>query len=103
MVGVWAVPAVSKNTICQIIINNNNLTIRTLGSYLAGLIEGDGSIIIPTKLKNSANKLQFPAVKVSFPIKDLPFFNLLVNIRGGKIQNTICQIIINNNNLTSGD
>jgi len=72
----WAIPQVSKNTI------------TTLGSYLAGLIEGDGSIIIPTKLKNSANKLQFPIIKIPFPTKDLPFFELLVNVIGGKIQNT---------------
>lgn len=61
---------------------------KTLGAYLAGLIEGDGSIVIPSRIKNSANKLQYPSIKVSFPTKELPFFTLLTTIIGGKIQNT---------------
>lgn len=61
---------------------------KTLGGYLAGLIEGDGSIVIPLKIRNSANKLQHPAIKVSFPNKDFPFFTILTKIIGGKIQNT---------------
>ena len=30
----------------------NDSTIKTLGGYLAGLIEGDGSIIVPKTIRN---------------------------------------------------
>jgi hypothetical protein len=35
--------------------NNNNL----LGHYLAGLIEGDGSIIVPKTIRNQKGKLLY--------------------------------------------
>lgn len=43
-----------------------------LGSYLAGLIEGDGSIIIPKSLRNDKGKLLYPKIKITFVSKDAP-------------------------------
>lgn len=38
--------------------NDENL----LGHYLAGLIEGDGSIIVPKTIRNQKGKLLYPVV-----------------------------------------
>jgi hypothetical protein len=43
-----------------------------LGYYLAGLIEGDGSIIVPKKERNEKGKLLYPKVKITFVEKDSP-------------------------------
>lgn len=48
--------------------NNNDL----LGHYLAGLIEGDGSIIVPKTIRNQKGKLLYPVVKITFVEKDAP-------------------------------
>ena len=48
--------------------NNDNL----LGHYLAGLIEGDGSIIVPKTIRNQKGKLLYPVVKITFVEKDAP-------------------------------
>lgn len=38
---------------------SNNEPDRLLGHYLAGLIEGDGSIIVPKTIRNQKGKLLF--------------------------------------------
>ncbi len=43
-----------------------------LGYYLAGLIEGDGSIIVPKTIRNQKGKLLYPKVKITFVDKDAP-------------------------------
>jgi hypothetical protein len=43
-----------------------------LGYYLAGLIEGDGSIIVPKTHRNQKGKLLYPKVKITFVDKDAP-------------------------------
>jgi len=61
--------------------NNSTENKSELGSYLAGLIESDGSIIIP---KNSLSK---PTIKIVFNIKDRPLANCLMERLGsGSIQ-----------------
>ena len=45
---------------------------KLLGSYLAGLIEGDGSIIVPKTIRNQKGKLLYPIVKITFVEKDNP-------------------------------
>lgn len=37
--------------------HGNNLINKKLGSYLAGLIEGDGAIIVPKTIRNQKGKL----------------------------------------------
>lgn len=41
-------------------------------SYLAGLIEGDGSIIVPKKERSDKGKLYYPSVQIVFDARDLP-------------------------------
>lgn len=51
----------------------NNLKDKNmLGYYLAGLIEGDGSIIVPKKERNEKGKLLYPKFKITFVEKDSP-------------------------------
>jgi hypothetical protein len=58
-----------------------------LGSYLAGLIERDGSIIVPTKDKSEKGKSYHPVIRIVFTINDLPLAEKLQKVLGhGKIQ-----------------
>nr|YP_010041360.1 LAGLIDADG endonuclease [Pisolithus microcarpus]QPA36137.1 LAGLIDADG endonuclease [Pisolithus microcarpus] len=45
---------------------------KNLGSYLAGFIEGNGTIIVPTKILSNKDKLNFPSIQIFFNLKDLP-------------------------------
>ncbi|GAA5794691.1 hypothetical protein HPULCUR_000036 [Helicostylum pulchrum] len=53
-----------------------------LGYYLAGLIEGDGSIIVPTKDKTSGGKNTHPVIRIVFTIHDLPLAQKLQQVLG---------------------
>jgi LAGLIDADG DNA endonuclease family protein len=65
--------------------NYNNYTTykgnsKNLGSYLAGLIEGDGSIYIPKDNKNASR------IIIVFNSKDLPLALIIQkNLNGGNI------------------
>ena len=73
--------------------NNNNLNLSydlsnikinsTVGSYLAGLLEGDGHIIL-SKFANS--KISSPYIAITFVNKDLPLINKLVAKFGGRLR-----------------
>lgn len=43
-----------------------------LGPYLAGLIEGDGTIVVPTKDKTPKGISNYGYIQICFSIKDLP-------------------------------
>lgn len=53
-----------------------------LGYYLAGLIEGDGSIIVPKTIRNQKGKLLYPKVKITFVDKDAPLAEKIREIIG---------------------
>lgn len=46
-------------------------------SYLAGLIEGDGTIIVPKSLRSDKGKLNYASVQIVFHLKDLPLALLI--------------------------
>ena len=53
-----------------------------LGAYLAGIIEGDGSIIVPDPLI----KKRYALVRICFNIKDIPLAeHLMLRLGYGKI------------------
>ena len=64
-----------SSTISSNIKNENNIN---LGSYLAGLIEGDGTIAIHDK--NSTAKKYTPSIIIVFKISDLPLAEFLKNL-----------------------
>ena len=46
-------------------------------SYLTGLIEGDGTIIVPKNERSSKGKLNYPSIQIVFHSKDLPLALLI--------------------------
>jgi len=46
--------------------------LRLFGAYLAGLIEGDGTIVVPRTKRDAKGRLRYPAIEISFHAKDLP-------------------------------
>ena len=46
-------------------------------SYLAGLIEGDGSIIVPKTERSSKGKLNYPSINIVFNLRDFPLSQLI--------------------------
>lgn len=82
-----------KNSIDKKVLNNisDNTELNTnhnqLGYYLAGLIEGDGSIIVPYTIRNKNGKLLYPKIKITFLEKDAPLANKLNNVlKNGTIE-----------------
>ena len=55
---------------------------ENFGHYLAGLIEGDGSIIVPRTSRNEKGKLLFPQVKITFVDKDAPLAAKIKEVLG---------------------
>lgn len=70
---------------------------KLLGSYLAGLIEGDGSIIVP--IKTDAKKKAYPFIKVCFDINDRELALYLQSKLDGRVVlnkgNTYVEWVIN--------
>jgi len=54
----------------------------TIASYLAGLLEGDGTIVVPTTERSPKGKLNYPSVQISFAAKDYPLITLLRFVLG---------------------
>ena len=53
---------------------------------MAGLIEGDGSIIVPKTIRNQKGKMLYPVVKITFVKKDAPLAQKIMEvIKGGTI------------------
>jgi LAGLIDADG endonuclease/GIY-YIG catalytic domain len=61
-------PSNSSNT------SNNNYKFI---SYLTGLIEGDGTIIVPFTDRSSKGKLNYPSIQIAYHLKDLPLALLI--------------------------
>ena len=72
-------------------INNNN---KNLGSYMAGLIEGDGTIYVPQVYRNKKNKINYPYIKICFNIKDKPLAEKIYKLFGGTIQENKLQTFV---------
>lgn len=70
----------TKKLGCESVLQNQ------LGFYLAGLIEGDGSIIVPKTIRSKKNKLLYPVIKITFVNKDLPLANKIKEVlKGGTL------------------
>lgn len=50
---------------------------------MAGLVEGDGSIIVPKTIRNQKGKLLYPVVKITFVKKDAPLALKIIEVIGG--------------------
>jgi LAGLIDADG endonuclease/Cytochrome C and Quinol oxidase polypeptide I len=54
-----------------------NISYSNFSKYLTGLIEGDGTIIVPKFSRSKNNKLNYPSIQIIFPLKDLPLALLI--------------------------
>lgn len=48
-----------------------------LASYLAGLIEGDGTIVVPKQERSEKGKLNYPMIQIVFQHKDFPLCQMI--------------------------
>ena len=53
-----------------------------LSSYLAGLIEGDGTIVVPNQERSKKGKLNYPSIQIVFQNKDFPLITKLSLVIG---------------------
>ena len=53
-------------------VNHLNDLNPKFASYLAGLIEGDGSIVVPTSERSLIGKLNYPSIQIVFDLRDFP-------------------------------
>lgn len=52
--------------------NNNSVNSDNFSNYLAGLIEGDGSIIVPKTERSLKGRLNYPSIQIVFDLRDFP-------------------------------
>jgi len=57
--------------------NSDDLNNLPFAAYLTGLIEGDGTIVVPKTLRSPKGKLNYPAIQIVFHLKDLPLALLI--------------------------
>ena len=67
----------AEHPLKEAIKTNNNLNYKDLSdlkfsSYLAGLIEGDGTIVVPKTERSIKGKINYPSIQIVFHLKDLP-------------------------------
>lgn len=63
--------------------HEGNSKSNNLNYYLAGLIEGDGSIKIPKTVRSEKGKILYPSITIVFAAKDFPLAKFLANILNG--------------------
>ena len=62
---------------------DNNVNNDQFGHYIAGLIEGDGSIKVPDQLRSEKGKLLTASVNIVFVYKDLQLEKVMAeNLQG---------------------
>lgn len=53
-----------------------------VSSYIAGLIEGDGSIVVPKCERSEKGKLNYPSIQKVFQLKDFPLCQVIQKLIG---------------------
>ncbi|PVZ96508.1 hypothetical protein BB558_007595 [Smittium angustum] len=53
---------------------------KNFATYLAGLIEGDGSIIVPKSDRDNKGKKRYPSIQIAFNTKDLPLILIIQKV-----------------------
>ena len=81
--------------------NNNSNFFKCPGSYLAGLIEGDGCIVVPKQERSIKGKLNYPSIQIVFQLKDFPLASMISKWIGhgsiSKKKQSAAQILTINN------
>jgi hypothetical protein len=63
---------INTNSLTATKIDENNKYNYNFSYYLAGLIEGDGSIHVPKTERSLKGKINYPSITIVFHLKDLP-------------------------------
>lgn len=58
-------------------LNYKDLSSLKFSSYLAGLVEGDGTILVPKTERSSKGRINYPSIQIVFHLKDLPLALLI--------------------------
>src|SRR6266404_5851706 len=65
----------------------NDLSKSNFAAYLAGLIEGDGTIVVPKTERSPKGKLNYPVIQIVFHSKDLPLALIFtINLINGNMR-----------------
>ena len=62
---------------CSTFNNNTNIFDTMFSSYLAGLIEGDGTIVTPKLERSPKGKLYYPTIQIVFDARDFPLAQII--------------------------
>lgn len=62
---------------CAPFVLKNNKNLNKFSYYLTGLIEGDGTIIVPKTDISIKGKLNYPSIQIVFHLKDFPLALLI--------------------------
>lgn len=54
-----------------------NINKSNFAAYITGLIEGDGTIIVPKSTRSDKGKLNYPSIQIVFHLKDIPLALLI--------------------------
>lgn len=57
--------------------SNTSKNKSNFSHYLAGLIEGDGTIVVPKTERSNKGKINYPSIQIVFNLKDLPLALLI--------------------------
>ena len=66
-------------------LEGNKAEIRSISNiynYLAGLVEGDGTIIVPKKTRDEKGRLMYASIQIVFAAKDFPLAVMLLKVIG---------------------
>jgi hypothetical protein len=74
-----------QSSISEIYKFNTDSSKIKLGSYLAGLFEGDGHLYFPENSKIKIGKF-YPYIAITFPNKDYPLICKLHKLFGGNLR-----------------
>jgi LAGLIDADG DNA endonuclease family protein len=78
-----ALRARTKYTVSSdLLAEYKDLSNTPFSSYLAGLIEGDGSIIVPKTERSPKGVLNYASVQIVFHLKDLPLALIIQKVLG---------------------
>lgn len=57
--------------------DNSSNIFKCRGSYLAGLIEGDGCIVVPEQERSIKGRLNYPSIQIVLQLKDFPLASMV--------------------------
>ena len=82
------------------IIKHNSSLNPLFCSYLSGLIEGNGTIIVPKTERSKKGKLNYPSIQIAFDSRDLPLGLIIQKNLGhgsiNKLKGNCYRLTINN-------